>query len=65
MLDSQNKLYNNDKICSTLRTLKTKTRKETQKKLYKIVALPTLLYGSESETVKARDIYRIQSVGVR
>jgi hypothetical protein len=32
-----------------------KTVKKTRVKLYNTLALPTLLYGSESWTIKARD----------
>jgi hypothetical protein len=36
-----------------------KTLKETRIKLYKTLALPVLLYGSETWTIKARDAGRI------
>jgi hypothetical protein len=37
------------------RTLYNKRRKDTQVKLYKIMAVPTLLYGSEAWTMKRAD----------
>jgi hypothetical protein len=41
-----------NQICSTIRTtLNNKTRKETQFKVYKAVAVPTLTYGSEIWTI--------------
>jgi hypothetical protein len=43
------------------RNLQDEIRKETKMKFYKTAALQTLLYGSESWTVKATDINRIQS----
>jgi transcriptional regulator with AAA-type ATPase domain len=36
-----------------------KTHKKTTIKLYNTLALPVLLYGSETGTVKARDARRI------
>jgi hypothetical protein len=55
------KLNKYDKIYVTVRrTLKTKTREDTQLKCYKMFALPTLLYGSESWAIKTRDIKYIQ-----
>jgi hypothetical protein len=39
--------------------LKTKTRKEKQLKFYEVSSLPTLLHGSESWTIKSRDINNI------
>ena len=40
-------------ICGTInRTLGRKTRKETQMKFYKVMAIPTLLYGSEKMCIR-------------
>jgi hypothetical protein len=38
-----------------------KTRKGTQVKLYKIMAVPTLLYGSEAWTTRRADFQKIQT----
>ena len=35
-------------ICCTIRKHLKKTRKDTQMKVYKVVAIPSLLYGSET-----------------
>jgi hypothetical protein len=43
-------------ICGTIRrALKGKTRKDTQIKFYQVMAVPTLLYGSECWTMRKRD----------
>jgi hypothetical protein len=47
----------------TARTLKNKTRKETNPKFYNIMAVPVLLYGSETWTLRKRDWNRIQAAG--
>jgi hypothetical protein len=47
--DIHNKLNKFSRKCGTLRRiLKIKTRKTTQMKFYKVMALPALLYGSET-----------------
>jgi hypothetical protein len=54
------KHFNN--ICGVIaRTLKKKTRKETNLKFYKIMAVPVLFYGSKTWTLRRRDWYRIPS----
>ena len=46
--DIINKVNTFQRICGTIRrTLKNKTRKETQIKFYEVMAVPTVLYGSE------------------
>ncbi|KAJ4439494.1 hypothetical protein ANN_07618 [Periplaneta americana] len=53
-------------ICGTIaRNLKKKTRKETQIKFYKTMAIPSLLYGCEAWTLKKNDINRIQSAEMK
>lgn len=53
-------------ICGTIaKNLKKKTRKETQIKFYKTMAIPTLLYGCEAWTLKKNDINRIQSAEMK
>ncbi|KAK9877518.1 hypothetical protein WA026_018626 [Henosepilachna vigintioctopunctata] len=64
--DMVKKLHNFQRICGTLsRTLRRRTRKETQIKLYKVMATPTLLYGSETWTLNTRDLSRIQAAEMR
>jgi hypothetical protein len=47
--DFNDKLSKFQNICGVIaRTLKMKTRKETNLKFYKIVAVPVLLYGNET-----------------
>jgi hypothetical protein len=45
--------------------LKTKTGKTTQMKFYKVMALPVLLYGSETWTIKTKDMSKIQATEMR
>jgi hypothetical protein len=42
-----------------------KTLKKTRIKLYNTLALPVLLYGSETWTIKARDARRITATEMR
>jgi hypothetical protein len=64
--DMHNKL---NKFCSvrgTLgRTSKTKTRKTNQITFYKVMALPVQLYGSETWTIKTKDMSKIQATEMR
>jgi hypothetical protein len=54
-IDAKIKKFQN--ICGTIgRTLKGKTRKDTQIKLYQVMAVPTLLYGSECWTMRKRHV---------
>jgi len=46
------------RICGTIRKHLNKTRTVTQMKFYKVVARPTLLYGSETWVTTTRDITR-------
>ena len=61
MLGIDNKLHNYLKITCILNNVfrPQKTLKKTRIKLYNTLALPVLLYGSETWTVKARDGRRI------
>jgi hypothetical protein len=64
--DIHNKLNKFSSLCGTLRrTLKTKTRKTTQMKFYKVMALPVLLYGSEAWTIKRKNMRKIQATEMR
>ena len=42
-----------------------KTRTDTQMKFYKVVARPTLLYGSETWVTTTRDITRLEAAEMR
>jgi hypothetical protein len=54
------KLEKFENICVTIRiSLRGKTRKDTQLKFYKVMATPTLFYGSETWILNARDKSRI------
>jgi hypothetical protein len=44
---------------------KKKTLKKTRIKLYNTLALPVLLYGSETWTIKARDTRRITAAEMK
>jgi len=46
--DFDKKLNGFQRICRTIRRHLKKTRSDTQIKFYKVVARPTLLYGSET-----------------
>jgi len=48
-------------ICSTIRKNLKKTCTETQKKFYKVVARPSLLYGSETWVNTQRDMTRLEA----
>jgi hypothetical protein len=60
-LDIDNKLHNYLNITDILNNVykKKKSLKKTIIKLYNTLALPVLLYGSETWTNKARDARRI------
>jgi len=42
-----------------------KTRTDTQMKFYKVVARPTLLYGSEAWVTTKRDMTRLEAAEMR
>jgi len=66
-LDIDNKLHNYLKITGILIMCldQKKTLNETRIKLYNTLALPVLLHGSETWTVKARDARRITAVEMK
>jgi len=66
-LDIDNKLYNYLKITGILNNVfrPQNTLKKTRIKLYITLALPLLLYGSETWTVKARDARRITAAEMK
>jgi hypothetical protein len=64
--DLNDKLNKFQNVCGVIaRTVKKKTRKETDLKLYKIMAVPVLLYGSETWTLRKRDWSRIQAAEMK
>jgi len=52
-------------ICDTIRKHLKKTRTDTQLKFYKVVARPSLLYGSETWVTTKRDITRLGAAEMR
>jgi nitrate reductase alpha subunit len=53
------------RICSSFRKHLKKTRTDTQMKFYKVVARPTLLYGSETWVTAKRDMTRLEAAEMR
>jgi len=66
-LDIDNKLHNYLKITGILNNVldHKKTLKKTRIKLYNTLALPLLLYGSKTWTIKARDARRITAAEMK
>jgi len=66
-LDIDNKLYNYFKITGIINNVfrPQKPLKKTTIKLHNTLALPVLLYGSETWTVKARDARRITAAEMK
>jgi len=66
-LDIDNKLHNYLKITGILNNVfrPQKTRKKTRIKLYNALALPVLLYGSETWIIKTRDARRITAAEMK
>jgi len=54
--DFDKKNYRFQRICGTIRKHLKKTRTDTQMKFCKVVARPTLLYGSETWVTTPRDM---------
>jgi hypothetical protein len=52
-------------ICGTMRKHLKKTLTGTQMKFYKVVAIPSLLYGSETWITTNRDMTRLEAVEMR
>lgn len=64
--DIETKLHRFTHICGTInRTLNNKTRKDTRVKLYKTMATPVLMYGSETWTPTQTDLNKIQTAEMR
>ena len=66
-MDIDNKLHNYLKITGILNNLfkPQKILKKTRIKLYNTLALPVLLYSSETWTIKARDARRITAAEMK
>jgi len=66
-LDIDNKLHNYLKTTGILNNVfrPQKFLKKTRIKLYNTLALPVLLYGSETWTIKARDARRITAAKMK
>jgi len=52
-------------ICGTIRKHLKKTRTDAQMKFYKVVARPSLLYGSERWVTTKRDMTRLEAAEMR
>jgi hypothetical protein len=65
-LDINVKLQRFQQICGTIkRTLARKVRKETLLRFYKIMAIPTLLYGSDCWTLTKRQKRKLEAAEIR
>jgi hypothetical protein len=65
-MDTNVKLQRFQQICGTIkRTLAGKVLKETLLRFYKIIAIPTLLYGSECWTLTKRQKSRLEAAEMR
>ena len=53
------------RICGNIRKHLKKIRTETQMKFYKVVARPTLLYGSKTWVTMTRDMARLEAAETR
>ena len=60
-LDFDKKIKRFQRICGTIRKHLKKTRTDAQIKCYKVVARPTLLYGSETWVTTKRDMTRLEA----
>jgi hypothetical protein len=64
--DLNDKLTKFQNMCGVIaRALKKKSMKETNLKFYQIMAVPVLLYGSETWTPRKRDWHRIQAAEMK
>jgi len=52
-------------MCGTIRKHLKKPRTDTQIKFYKVVARPSLLYGSETWVTTKRDMNRLEAAEMR
>jgi len=59
------KIYRFQGIFGTIRKHLKKTRTDNQMKFYKVVARPSLLYGSETWVTSKRDMTRLEAAELR
>ena len=52
-------------LCGSIRKYLKKTRRDTQMKFYKVVARPSLLYGSKTWVTTQRDMTRLEAAEMR
>jgi hypothetical protein len=63
--DFDKKINRFQRICGSIRKHLKKSRTDTQMKFHKVVARPTLLYGSETWVTTERDITGLEAAEVR
>ena len=63
--DFEKKINRFQGICGTIRNYLKKTRAETKMKFYKVVARPSLLYGSETWITTQRDMTCLEAAEMR
>jgi hypothetical protein len=63
--DFDKKISRFQRICGAIRKHLKKTHTDTQMKFYKVVARPTLLYGSETWVTTKRDMTRLEAAEMR
>ncbi|PSN39989.1 hypothetical protein C0J52_25074 [Blattella germanica] len=64
--DINNKVAKFQGMCGTInRTLRNKIRKETQLKFHKVLAVPVILYGSESWILRRKDESKLTAAEMR
>ena len=63
--DFDKKINRFQRICGTIRKHLKKTRTDTQMKFHKVVARPTLIYGSETWVTTKRDTTRLEAAEMR
>ena len=54
-----------NRLCGTIRKHLKKTRTDTHMRFYKVVARPTLLYGSETWVTTMQDMTRLEAAEMR
>jgi hypothetical protein len=62
---TKKKLKRFQSICVSIRKHLKKTHTETQMKFYKVIARPTLLYGSETWVTTKWDMTRLEAAEMR
>jgi hypothetical protein len=62
--DFDNKINRFQRICSTISKQLKKTHPDTHMKFYKVVARPTLVYGSETLVTTKRDMTHLEAAEI-